>query len=998
MAFTANGQSYMYNNNMIDGMDNNQRSMGSTAVEPSLDALQEVKVETSLYSAEYSRTGGGIANLITKSGSNQFHGSLFEFMRNDAFDSYGWGSNGIKSKLRQNQYGGSFGGPILKNKAFFFGDYQGWRQVNGSIVKNWTLTPAEYESVHNFVAGSATSIVLNDQWGDGGTATTLTIPSDQISSLGVAYLMTAPKPTCDTTCSDGNYNYRGASDTVQNADTYDARVDYHFDSKNTLFGRYSYNNTKTTTPYGWPASEIVKGVSKTYFPANTNPIVNANLALDFVHIFSPTTLFEGKASYLRSNSVATTVNKNWSLDDVGIPCSTDFCYNTSDVYGLPKLWLSTVGGTPGVTPHFGTQAPYNFNGDGGLMGYIENTFQYMASLTLNRNTHSIKIGATLIRRQINAPSSSSAQLTFAGAYSGNVLGDMLLGYPVVMNDAKSMAAVQHLRMWEPSAYIQDDWRLTSKLTLNLGVRYDVYTAWTETQAHISNFDLNTDYIVSPSLAGEHGSGPTAGVKTDYGDIAPRLGFAYSLPYSMVLRGGWGMSYFPGSVGGQNSYFMNNSPFYWSASCGDSSYASGVAACNSAAGQAILATEPNGASDTSYYWLDNDGNSMTAYNMKYGFPRAVYSTESATDPYNYASAGLLGGGYVTPHFKSSYLMQYNLQLQKQYKNHILTVGYVGNQGRRIPTQQNLNQPIDYRKIYPMNTASTPWMDTVSVPMAMSAANSAWEAGEATYQWNSSHGFNTNINFTWARTEAQGTGITKCVLYGCPMDNGSGTAVPVNGWKEYNYDGSTSHRAAGTVSYNIPFGKSLRGPLGAIVKGWALNGTGYWNTGAWTAITSSLNYSGITAGSAGGGPGGSASEYPNRVSGVSVKPKHQSLANWVNPDAFKRNADNMLGNAHNSVVQQPRTRNVDLGLGKTFAVWENMKLQFRADAFNFTNTPSYSGGSGGGPGGPGGPGGGGGTYSISSYDADTGVATNSNGFGSITSGSGLRIFQFGLKLTY
>jgi hypothetical protein len=187
----------------------------------------------------------------------------------------------------------------------------------------------------------------------------------------------------------------------------------------------------------------------------------------------------------------------------------------------------------------------------------------------------------------------------------------------------------------------------------------------------------------------------------------------------------------------------------------------------------------------------------------------------------------------------------------------------------------------------------------------------------------------------------------------------------------------------VTYNIPFGKNLHGPLGAVIKGWALNGTGNWNTGAWTAITSGINRSGISTGS----------EYPNRVPGVSVKPKHQSLAHWVNENAFKETTQYMLGNAKGSSVQEPRSRDADLSLGKTFSVWEGMKLQFRAEAFDFTNTPNYGGG-GGGAGGPGG----GGTFGISTFSSSTGLATTDSGFGNIDSGSGSRIMQFGLKLIY
>jgi hypothetical protein len=1014
MAFSANGQSSTYNNNMIDGMDNNERSLGEVAVEPSLDALQEVKVETNMYSAEYSRTGGGIANLITKSGTNKFHGTAYDFMRNDAFDAYPWtssGENKTKAELRQNQFGGSLGGPILKNKAFFFGDYQGWRLINGAVSKVMVPNEAEYESIH---ASSGTAdILLQDPYGygsDGVLGDALNIPAASINKLGLAYLMQSPKPTCSNAgningaCdSAATFNWYGASNTVQNADTYDARIDYHFNDKDTLFGRYSYNKTSTTKPGGTPATAIVNGDSHTYWPGtNINPVVETNLALDYVHIFSPKTLFEGKASYLRSNMTEKSPNDSyWTTATTGSnDCGSDsnYCYDTPGVYGLPLVSFSS--GDSSLYPNAKSTATGAIQGDGGELGYVENVFQYNGALTLNRKAHSIKIGATLIRRQVEAPTSSTTGITFDAWYTGNVLGDMAEGLSTYVNGRKTMI-VPRFRMWEPSAYIQDDWRASKALTLNLGVRYDIYTPWTERYGHLSNFNLDSDLLASPSLLGDYDSSPTGNVKTDFGDVSPRVGFAYSfnngniITKNMVLRGGYGFSYFPGNTNGRGEFEMLNTPFIWQMGCGVASL--GHSAC-AATNQFVPSTDSNG------YWIASDG----GYNLQNGLPRATYDAAVAVaeTPSLYASA-FSGNYFVMPNFKPSYLEQFNLQLQKQLGNNIFTAGFVGNLGRRIPTQQNLNQQLSATSPYPM-TANHSWMDQVSVIEAISGANSAWEAGEATYERRLSFGLTANVNYTWSRTEAQGTGASECVLDGCPMDNGSGQAVLVNGWKQYNYDGSTSHRAAGMVSYDIPYGKNLHGVLGAVAKGWALNGTGYWQTGSWNQITSSINQSGMSSRVRMG------TEFPNKVPGVSAKPRNQSLANWVNPDAFALQAPDMLGNANRSYIEGPRSRNVDLGFGKTFSLLEGFKLQFRAESFNFTNTVNYAGGAGGpggGPGGPpGGPGGGGGTFSISSYQCTpTGpgpcqaqpgaTATTSNGFGDINSASSSpRIFQFGLKLIY
>ncbi len=1045
MAFSANGQSSTFNNNMIDGMDNNQRSVGLVNVEPSLDALQEVQVETSNYSAEYSRTGGGIANLITKSGTNQYHGTLFEFMRNDAFDAYPW-TTGTKTKteLRQNQYGGSLGGPILKNKAFFFGDYQGWRHISGALGKALVPTVAEYNSIHAYATGSANTITLQDPWdayggaqafviGPGATTAYRTGSTTQLASLqanidplGLAYAMETPRPQCDSslggnasdTCDGviapggadtGTYNYQRASNAVQDTDTYDGRVDYHFNDYNTLFGRYSYSHTTNVNGNSsvLPPVAIVNGDSKLYYPGENSGIVTSqNVALDWVHIFSPTTVFEAKASYAQSFFTGYSGGRSWDLTEVGEPTSADFSYNTSGVVGLPFMSFYGSSAPMGSTYAGAVASPFSsISGDPGMSYFTENTFQYSASLTENKKAHSIKMGVALIRRQIKNPETSNSTQTYATNYTPNALGDMLAGEAVELAGSKVMIT-PHFRMWEPSAYFQDDWRVTKALTLNLGVRYDIYTPFTEHDGGMSNFDMNTDLIVSPTLLGANHGSSTAGIATDLSDVSPRVGFAWSLPgnnvvtKSMVLRGGFGMSYFPGNTGGSMlEWSMTNNPFIWSMSCGNGNYGMGLIGCNTPS----LAYASAGLADGGYNVSDN-------------LPAAVYQTSTATDPYQYASE-FSSDKWVAPNFKSLYLEQFNLQLQKQMGNNLFTAGFVGNLSRHLPVSQNFNQPTNTQPtVYPMSSAAAPWMNNTPVSMSFSGANASWMAGEATYERRLTHGFSVNANYTWSRATSQGTGASDCVnivkVAGdtCTMDDGSGGTTLVSDWREYNYTGSTTHRLAGMVSYNVPTRAEWKqGVLGAITNGWTLNGTGYWNTGAWNPISSGVNRSGITAGT----------EYASRVPGSSLNPAGgRTFAEWFNIATFELQPAGTLGNANGNAnyVQGPRTRDSDLSFGKTFSVYEGFKLQFRAEAFNLTNTPNYDPPPGPPPGGGGPGGGGGGMYSVSVFCNPTNTAQCTNNsppgtdftgwVGASASGSGVinsvsnssRIFQFGLKLIY
>jgi hypothetical protein len=311
--YSANGQTDEVNNNMIDGLDNNERFIGTIGVRPSIDAIQEVRVLTNLYTAEIGRSVGGVVDLITKSGSNSFHGSVFEFFRNDLFDSNTWVPNPTpdrpKAELRQNQFGGSLGGPIIKNKTFFFGDYEGFRQVKGQSSTSTVPTLFEEQNPGNF----------SDIGG-------LVIPASSITPIGLAYFKLYPAPTTDATSN----NFTFTNGRTQVTDDFDIRIDHHFDERNSMFGRYSFNNVNTFTPGNLP---IVNGIDPGTgpfgnFPGQANER-QQSLALQFVHVFRPNLLLELKAGYLRSFIASLPLNFGQNLaTQFGFPCTATSCINT----------------------------------------------------------------------------------------------------------------------------------------------------------------------------------------------------------------------------------------------------------------------------------------------------------------------------------------------------------------------------------------------------------------------------------------------------------------------------------------------------------------------------------------------------------------------------------------------------------------------------------------------------------------------------------------------
>ncbi|MFN0122691.1 MAG: TonB-dependent receptor domain-containing protein, partial [Blastocatellia bacterium] len=580
-SYSVNGQDPVVNNNMIDGMDNNERVIGTIGVRPSIDAIQEFKVQTNLYSAEISRTSGGVVNILTKSGTNSFHGSLFEFVRNDKFDANGnynftGGAQLPKAKYRQNQFGGSIGGPIRKDKTFFFGDIEALKirqgiaitaviptakQRIGDFSENCTAgfnaagicsTASQQISFANPIGGVPAGAVPFNRL-DQGVYAALRDP------LALKYAALLPQPTgpgINTT------NYATAPVRPQDATTFDGRVDHRFSDKTSFFGRYSFNDVTTVQPTGFPT---VNGINPggLFAFAGPNESRAQNIQLNLVRTIRPNLLLELKAGYTRIAIQSKTINdgKN-SATDLGFPCNAASCVNVGDqqTFGLPRMIIQG----------------FNDLGDAVFVPLLNftNTYQYNGALTWTRGAHNIKFGGAFIRRQFSFTQSSSARGAFTfNASAGNApaplnfgLANFILGAPVTIARVTTLYKPGN-RVSDIGAFVQDDWRVNSWLTLNFGLRYDLFTPKTEQHNRSSNFDPLTSTVL---IAGVN-SDAAVGVKTDYSNFAPRFGFAATLKQGAVLRGGIGWSFFPGDYA--SGALLKNPPFTAALTCGTSTTAS-----------------------------------------------------------------------------------------------------------------------------------------------------------------------------------------------------------------------------------------------------------------------------------------------------------------------------------------------------------------------------------------------------------------------------------------
>ena len=532
-SISANGQEELFNNNMLDGLDNNSRAIGTLLLRPSVEAIAQVRTDINLYTAEVGRTGGAAINVISKSGDNKLHGSAYEFFRNDITDARNYFAPASllshKPEQRQNQYGASLGGPIFRDRTFFFIDYEGLRLINGNNSVYLSTVPTAAEQTNPGFLGDIINPFTR------APVANITTPLDP---TGLAYFKLFPLPNLPGAVN--NFLYNPSASLYSSLG--DVRIDHHFGLKDTLFGRYSYNRTQAYTPPYLPAANGVQpgGIVAGTLPGN-NFTTAHNGQFGYTHVFTPSLLLELRAGYTYFNLDTTPLNFGRNLNDTApylIPNANE-CNVCSGLATLSLVGLAGLGDA--ISQPFYDQ---------------EHNTQFAGALTYTRGRHTFKTGAALIRRNFSfqlpiypkglfifAPTAVAATATYVPTLQKLLTGT---GY-VTMRQAFN--AKPYDRTYEPSVYFQDDWRVTDKLTLNLGLRYDVYTTPNEKNGNFANFQLNTLSVIQNA---------TGGLQTSYKDFSPRFGFDATIAPGTVLRGGFGLTFFPSDS--NNSLVLNVPPF------------------------------------------------------------------------------------------------------------------------------------------------------------------------------------------------------------------------------------------------------------------------------------------------------------------------------------------------------------------------------------------------------------------------------------------------------
>ena len=931
-SFSVNGQDDTLNNTTIDGIDDNERIIGTAGIKPVVEGIQEITVQTNSYAAEAGRTAGGVVSIITRTGTNQFHGTAYEFFRNDIFDAKNvLQSSGRKPELRQNQFGGSIGGPIFKDRTFFFGDYEGFRLVSGLTYTSTVPTIDEYNNINSLAGGSPLALINKGNGTQG-------LPVDPVA---LNYLKLFPAPNAGAVGQLTN-NYVISPNKTQFGNSYDIRIDHKFSSRDQFFARYDANKFNVFTP---PALGTVNGLQISggrYIFAGPASDAAQQYGFGLTHILTQNLLIDLRAGFTRINNFSAPLNYGTNPDTtVGFGANMNYTANAN--------FLTPI--------QFG---PFSDVGDGAYVPLqdIDNTFQYLANVSYTKGNHNIKGGASFIRRQARNVQSSFAagQYTFGlstDAVNGNNkqtqdnnLASSLVG--AFSADSRNNDIVPpDYRTYEPSFFLQDSWKFSPKLTLLFGARYDIFTPFTEAHNRISNFDFGqagtlTTATVTPALkiAGVNGVDGHAGIKTDFDNFAPRVGFSASVTPKTVLRGGYGLSFFPGNY--TSNADLKNVPFVsvFSPNCQSNLAVAieqrslGLPATTTPPGQNPACSTVPGAPTT----------------FDAGLP--LPSTPNVS---NLANVNSLSFTAENPRFKSALIQQFNLQLEQQFGANVFTIGYVGNIGQHLAeTINDINQPAPFNP--ERLTASGPGSGQrrlagvlpglSSVGWLQSEGVSNYNALQTSFQRRFTKGLAFDANYTFGKALSDITGFS---AEGGGRSWGNADPTRINTIDYGVAENDIQHRFALSLNYAFQYGKQWTGLKKGVLAGYQFNTITVWqsgkpfdivNGGGGNDITTQL-VNGVSVQDAfsnratpqnNGGP-----DRPNQIARANLS--HPTLGAYFNTAAFAPQPIGTIGNTQRDALFGPHFRHIDMSIFKDIPVTERVKLQFRAEAYDITNTPSY-----------------------------------------------------------
>jgi hypothetical protein len=859
-AITANGFSDVQNNFIYDGVPAMDLDSYNFAFSPSIDAISEFKVQTSTYSSAYGGAPGAHVDVVTKSGTNTFHGTLWEFNRNDALAARNSFSTS-KARLNRNQFGANVGGPIRKNKAFFFFNWESGRQVQGTAGQLLSVPPDPFRT-GDFSSLLTSGIVIKDPT-TGQPFTNNKIPFERLDPNAAKFLRFTPAANRNSNSLGANNFVTDSFSTRVTEDQYVARVDYTLSSFDTLSARYMYDQLST------PNEPPVFGNDE-----NINTAKGQNVAISWIHTFSPRFVSNVLAGWNRffEHQIFGTTNK----PQYDIACG---------LMHLPKVACDPVNyGPPNI------QAGYSAFKvrDNGPRDRLNQRWSIDARNSFQLDRHLLDFGGSAYRvnwtfKEVVFPRGvyrfDGAQTAPAGMAptAAHQFADFLLGLAHALILSPTPFNIYD-NSWNTNLYFQDNWRITDNLTINVGLRWDLFRRPVEKRANVANFFMNNNggLIASGKFFVDNRppDWPKALVFNDYRDFGPRFGVAWTAGNGTVLRGGVGLYYSPEI---SNSYTLMglNAPFNQFVN---------VVASQSAP-------------------------------IEYGNPEDV-------EPL-FSGAGALGAFGVHPRLRDSRAADWNLTIEQALPASIfLNVGYVGTHGSRLTNFWDANRAIN---------PSLPGTPIVRPNPGFGAIFMAGSIGTSDYhslQLQLLRRFGTGLNFMGAYTFAKALGDT---------DGGNfGSTYQANQVQDiFNLDGARSiqsfdirHRLSASFQYDLPFSDLGRGWDHQLFGGWQVNAIITAQTGIGNGVLYGNDTSNTGVGS-----------WPDMISNPVLARSERSVTKWFNTAAFVPPAPGRFGNSPRLSFHNPGLSNVDFMIGKKFFLRDGMNAAFRAEFFNIFNHTNF-----------------------------------------------------------
>ncbi len=874
-SYAFNGLRYQENRLLLDGIGDNENHNGlAVVIFPPIDAVQEFSEETTDADARYGRGNAGTINLIYKSGTNKFHGELFEFLRNSDLDARNYFDTAGKPGFRMNEFGATFGGPLFTRhdpRTFFFADYSGQRTRQGltyvDTVPDFTPTSTGYDfsaypqAIKSPLTGTPYAnnfIPLNDP------------AINQTGANILNFYQQYASPNISGATTANNFLFNPTRSVTE--DAFDVKVDHHFSDADTAFVRYS----QARDNIGQPGVLPVPLVGTVICGPAQDPAHQA--VLSETHIFTPTTINSARFGWSRFFVYA----ENW---DAGLHLPTQLAIPGVEVAGNPAsdgLPVMTFAGDTAIGD--AGNSPTNIG---------TNNYQLDDNVNLVRGKHSLDLGVELVRLQYNIfqTADEHGDFSFGTVYSGLAWTDLLFGGPktgvyAFPNGAHGFG----FRQADLSFYAQDNFKVSSRLTLNLGVRYENFLGWpwTEVENRMYNFvpSLSTTQLFQVGTNGV----PRSGANGNNLNFMPRVGFAYKVTQKTVFHAGFGLYYSAPNVT-NSSGLSNNAP----------------------------------AID---YWAFNNS--------------ATYGANAANgSPFNYASDGFVHTAAANannlpeglpvfaqdPSAKTPYSEQWHATVQREIlPQTTLSFAYVGTRGIHLDdlvdinagspgtTNVTVNRPYPFfAQIFQLQTNQISSYNGLQVTAERRARDLTFLVS-----YSYSHALDENTNSPGSQ-------------------NATGDAMnPYNLRAEYgNSDLDVPNRFVGSVNYQLPFQTSSK--LKPAVEGWQVNAIFNYFDG--------LPFSIVSA----NGVGDGLTPRAQLVSGYdngALPPNKRTLQEWFNTSAFVSIpltgslANGQWGDSGRNILQGPGTKNIDFSVFKNFTVTEGKNLQFRAEFFNLFNTPQFN----------------------------------------------------------